>query len=337
MKKLIIIVLSMFIILGTISCGQRKQSPPKEEQSSTGDKKEAKLDKKEGEELLNSYVKALILKDASGIPLFYSQNLKVSSGNFKFVDNPHPNGFKIDTLEDKEGKLEGKVVLLSVSTGQPYFSSDESKFTIIKEKGSYVIDKIEPSKFSEVTEKDKVLFMNDDGDVKGKEILKLDEVPRYATPQGGAMGQKFSIGRDGFGPIAGDAEGKKLAVSTTGQYPTLMVTDIKEKQVKPLDLFFDESIQSIAWSQDGKHLAVEMANPSGARYIYVYDAEKGSKIDDPMKNVLKPAKYSVNTPYWISGNELVFNVTGVSTLAPDEQKNTGTYKFDVKNTSLTKF
>jgi hypothetical protein len=189
----------------------------------------------------------------------------------------------------------------------------------------------------EISEKENSLYMKEDVDVKGKEILKIDEVPQYATPQGGAPGQKFTIGRDGFGPIAGDIEGKKLAVSTTGKYPAVLIMDIKEKQLKPVDIYLEDTIYSMAWSQDGKHIAVEMSNPSGARYINVYEAEKGSKIDDPMRNMLKPDKFSVNTPYWISENELVFNVKAVGNLSPADQKNTGSYKLDIKNTSLTRY
>lgn len=340
MKKMLFIVLSLALIISfisLISCSQRKAQPPQGGSSQENQNKETKLDSKEGQKLLNDYMKAVILKDNSGMRMLYSQNFMAHSGSFAFADNPHPSGFKVGTLEDKEGKLEGKATLLSVTTGEPYFSSDESRVTVVKEKGTYVIDKIEPSKSMEISEKDKTLFMKEEGDVEGKEMLKLDEVPQYATPQGGAPGQKYSIGRDGFGPISGDVEGKKLAISTKGKYPAIMTMDLKEKKLKPVDLFFDESVQSLLWSQDGKYLAAEMSNPSGSRYLYIYDAEKGSKIDDPMKNMLKPEKYTINTPYWISENELVFNVSGVSSLTPDEQKNTGSYKFDVKNTSLTKF
>lgn len=338
MKKLVCIILSLLISLNFMSCSQRKAQPQTQGSGqSQGNSSEEKLDKKEGEKLLNDYMKALVLRDSNGIKLFYSENLKQASGNLAFADNPHPNGFLVNTLEEKEGKLEGKAVLLSISTGLPYFSSDESTFTIIKEKGSYVIDKIEQSKTTEISEKNKTLFMKEEGDVKGKEILKIDEVPEFTTPQSGWPGQKFNIGRDGFGPIAGDVEGKKLAVSTTGKYPTLMTMDVKEKKLKPIDLFFEEIVQSVAWSQDGKYLAAEMQNKAGAKYIYIYDVEKGKKVDDPMKNVLKPGKYSVNTPYWISGEELVFNVSGLTGLSADEEKNVGSYKFDVINTSLTKF
>lgn len=336
MKRLTFIILSLMLLLCLISCGEKKTAPPQGGSSGDNQKKEDKLDVKEGEKLLGKYMKALITKDASSLKLFYSANLKQNSGNFSFADNPHPNGFKMDKLDEKSGKLEGKVTIFSSTTGQPYFSSDESRFTVIKEKGTYVIDKIEHSKFMEISEKDKTLFMNEDGDTKGKEILKIDDMLKYTTPQGGAPGQKYSIGREGFGPIAGDTQGKKLAISTKGQYPTILIMGINEKKLQPLDLFLDESVQSMAWSQDGKYLAVEMSNPSGSRYLYVYDVEKSSKIDDPMKNILSPDKFSIDTPYWISDNELLFNVSGLSQLSPEEQKSTGSYKFDVKNTSLTK-
>lgn len=336
MRKFLGVLLSILLILNFASC-QRQKAPPEKQDEKKDSEKEEKPDKKEGEKLLDNYMRALVLRDSNGIKLFYSENLKQSSGNFIFAENPHPNGFMIDAMEEKEGKLEGKVTLLSVTTGKPYFSLDESTITIIKEKGTYVIDKIEQSKSSEVTEKDKALFMKEEGDVKGKEILKIDEVPEFTTPQGGTPGQKFSIGREGFGPIAGDSKGEKLALSTKGKYPALMTMEAKEKKVKPIDLYFEETVESIAWSQDGKFLAAEMLSKTGSKLIYVYDVEKGEKVDDPMKNVLKPAKYSVNTPYWISDNELVFNVSGLPGASPDEQKNVGSYKFDVKNTSLTKF
>ena len=76
---------------------------------------------------------------------------------------------------------------------------------------------------------------------------------------------------------------------------------------------------------------------AGAGLINIYDVEKEKRIDDPMKDELKSDKFTLNTPYWISENELLFNAVGISKLEPDEQKKTGSYKFDVKNVSLSKF
>jgi len=338
MKRLLIMFLCLLLTVSFVSCsGRRAQSGKEEEEKAQQGKKdkEEKLEKGEGKELVDSYIRSLIVRDQN-IDSFYSEGMLKASQNYTPLANPHPNGYKIGALEEKEGKLEGTVQLFSVFTGKPYFSSDESKITVIKEKGSYVIDKIEKKKTTEVNEKDNALILREDGDVQGKEIIKIDELPGFGTPQGARPDQKFTIGRDGFGPVALDPEGKNLALSTRGTYPAVIVLDIEKKQAKPLDLYFEENIQSICWSQDGKYLAVEMANSDGTRFIYIYDSEKGEKIDDPMKDALPQEKFTIDNPFWTSESEIIFNVSGVSNLSPEEQKRTGSYKFDVKNVTLTK-
>ncbi|HBM79521.1 MAG TPA: hypothetical protein DD426_01560, partial [Clostridiaceae bacterium] len=266
----------------------------------------------------------------------YSEGLKQQAGSFAAIQNPHPNGYKVDNLEEKDGKLEGSAVLLSVSTGKPYFSLDENKYTIIKEKNKYVIDKIEKSKNTEVMEKNRTLFKKEGGDIKGKEIIKLDDLPAFAVPQGATPDQKFSVGRDAFGPVAGDAEGKMLAISTKGNHPAIIVYDGKQKKAKSIDLFFNNTIDSLSWSEKGKYLSAEVTNPGGTKSVFIYDPENEKKIDDPMKNAMKPGKYTIINSYWISDDELVFTVQLKSTLPANEQNMAGTYKFDVKNLSITR-
>jgi WD40 repeat protein len=278
----------------------------------------------------------LILRD-SNISIYYSQGLRKSIVNPAPMKEPHPNGYKIGPMEEKGGKLEGSATLFMVYTGRPYFSADESKFEILKEKGSYAIDKIEKSKSMEISEKEKALVMREEGDVKGKEIVKLDELPEFAAPQGASPDKKFTIGRDAFGPIAMDPESKKLALSTTGTNPTLLLMDVEKKQITPLDLYFDNQVQSVSWSQDGKYLSVEMSGRSGTGFLYIYDAEKESLVDDPMKDALKASKFTISNAYWISGSELVFNASGIGKLGSGDEKKAGSYKFDVKNLNLSKF
>lgn len=338
MKKLIFIFLSLFIVLNAVSCNKSQVQPQdklvQEKSDESGDEK---LDKEQGKKILNEYLRCLILRDNDKINTYYSEKLKQEAGNFAPKPDPHPNGFKVDSVEEKEGKLQGKATLLSVYTGQPYFSSDENIYTIIKEKSGYVIDKIEQSKSTEIVEKDKLLFLKEGGDVKGKEIIKIDDFNGYMVPQGATPDRKYTIGRDGFGPIAGDAKGKKLAISTLGTYPVIMTLEIEGKKLNPIDLFFKNTVQSLSWSHDGTYIMAEVSNPEGSRSIYIYDAEKGKRLDDSMKDIMKPDKYTINTPYWISDNELVFNVSGMPNLSPDEEKMIGSYKFDAKNISLTQY
>ncbi|KPU42837.1 hypothetical protein OXPF_36010 [Oxobacter pfennigii] len=336
MKKFLHIIISFLLILCLISCTQRKAQPKDEDNAAQKtEEKEDKPDKKEGEILLHNYARALILKDEK-IVQFYTDGMKQSRANFSPSSNPHPNGYIIDSVEEKEGKLEGKMVITVVYTGQPYFSSDESKVTIVKEKGMYLIDKIEKSKTVELIEKGNILHLIEEGAIKGTEILRIDELPRFAVPQGASPDHKYNIGNEKFGPVALDAKMKMAAVSTVGEYPALLIVDIEKKQVKPIDIYFEGNVETISWSQDGKYLASENSNKDGRRFLNIYDVEKEKMVDDPMKDAFKSQIFSVNNPYWISGSDLIFNIEGTN-LSLDEQKKAGAYKFDVKNVSLTKF
>lgn len=345
MKRIFCSVLSFVIAFVLISCSSgRSTQPPKggqgetEEQGGTtgqGGQNE-KPDKNEGKKVVEGYLQALILKNTGKVKSFYSTALKQSSGNFTPSTEPHPIGYKIDNLDEKEGKLEGKATIFSVIDNVPYFSSDESSITVIKEKGSYVIDKIEKTKSAEVIEKDKALFMKQGEDIKGKEIVKLDDLPRFAAPQGSTPDIKYPIGRDNFGPIALDPDGKVLALSTTGTNPALMTMDEEGKKFKSLDLYLEGKVRSLIWSGDGKSIAALMSG-KGGNFLNIYDVEKGKKIDDPIKNAFRSDIYAIQNPYWISEGALVFNVMGVSKLTSDQQKQVGSYKFDIKNNSLAKY
>lgn len=344
MRRIFCCIILFAISLSLISCSsQRKSEPPKGEESSqeqggtTGQGGQGeKLDKNEGKKVVEDYMRALILRDTDKIKSFYSSGMKQSSGNFTPAAEPHPNGYKIDNLTEKEGKLTGKATIFSVSDNVPYFSADESSITVIKEKGSYLIDKIEKTKSTEVIEKDKSLFMKQDGDIKGKEVVKLDDIPQYSAPQGSTPDVKYPIGREGFGPISLDPDSKVLALSTVGTNPALMTMDAEGKKFKVLDLYLQGKVRSLTWSEDGKSIAALMSGTAGD-FLKIYDAEKGKIVDDPMKNAFKSTTYTIQNPYWTSEGQLVFNVMGLSSLTADQQKQVGSYKFDIKNNSLARY
>lgn len=354
MKRLMLIIIMIFMFtaasLGLSSCtnkgkdeskGSKKQS--EENKDPKEDEEKEKLDPKEAEKVMEEYAKALIMRDNVKIKSLYSKNLVGSTVEFTSKPNPHPIGYKIEKPTEKDGSFECKVIVFSVYTGQPYFSSDETKSTIIKEKGKYVIDKIQEVKFSEINESNNTLFMKEGGDIEGNRIVKINELPIFGVPQGATPDKKFSISHEKFGPIALDSEGKKLAVSTAsttptaGAYPAIMIINIEDKNTKTLDLYMDASVEEIHWNKDGKLLSVLMSDPKGTNFLYIYDMEKGKKVDDPIKDTLNKNKYNIKMPYWDSKDELVFNASGVGSLSPDENKKLGTYKFDVKNMNLIKY
>lgn len=286
--------------------------------------------------MIEGYLTALVLRDQEGAKNFYSTKLKGSIVNIEPAKEPHPNGYRMDAMEDSEGKIEGKVTVYSVSTGSPYFASDENTVTVVKEKGSYVIDGIEKSKSTEVIEKDRSLFMKKEGEISGKEIIKLDDLPKFGSPQGGTAGQRFAVGHDGFGPIALDGEGKKLALASYGTYPSLIVVDIEGKKATVLDLFFEGTPLALNWSGDGKFLSLLMSGANGNGFINIYDAEGDKKIDDPVKDTFDSGKYSINTPYWDDENRLLFNVSGTAGAPGEGKKQDGAYRLDPEKLSLTK-
>lgn len=352
MKKLVLIIIMLFIFTaasaGLSSCSRKSKDESKgskkqgEEKDSKEDEEKEKLDSKEAEKVIEEYARALIMRDNVKIKSLYSKSLVGSTVEFTSKPNPHPIGYKIEKPEERGESFEGKITMFSVFTGQPYFSSDETKCTIIKEKGKYVIDKIQGVKFSEINESNNTLFIKEGGDIEGERIVKINELPIFGVPQGATPDKKFSISHERFGPIALDSEGKKLAVSTTGAstagtYPAIMIINIEDKNIKILDVYMNETVSEIHWNKDGKLLSVLMSDSRGTNYLYIYDMEKGKKVDDAIKDALNKNKYSVETPYWDSKDELVFNVSGVGSLTPDEKKKIGSYKFDVKNMNLIKY
>lgn len=332
MKKIIYIVISILLVMNLFGCNRQKNSEQNNEKANEETQDEAKLDKKEAQKILNDYMISLILKDENKTKLLYSSNLKKNMQNYKTSAEPHVSGYKIENIEQKENKFEVKAIIFSIESNKPYFNADESKYTIIKENDSYVIDKIENSKYIEVLQQEKILFMKEEGDTKGIELIKTDEIPAFAVPQGATPDIKLNIGRDNFGVIALDPEMKKLAITTVGNFPALLVLDIKEKKAKPIDVFTDSSIRAVAFSPDGVYAAVELKNNKNISYLYFYNIQEVKRVQTNINDVINVDKYSIDTYYWISDSEIVLSIAPIA----DSKKYQGAYKLDLKNMSLAK-
>lgn len=132
--------------------------------------------------------------------------------------------------------------------------------------------------FGEANEEKGVLVLAK-GDPAAKPVVKLADLPNAFRPNGAQPGVEFGVGKDGFAVIALHPEFKSIAFVTRGLHPFFAIADVATQKVHGLDLFFEGGASELAWSHDGKYLAVVVLRPSGGQELLIWEAEPGKRVE----------------------------------------------------------
>lgn len=148
---------------------------------------------------------------------------------------------------------------------------------------SYAVDAAHPPgvariSFGEAREEKGVLVLDLEGPT-AKPVVKLADLPKVFTPYGAQPGTEFGVGKDGFSVLALHPEFKSVAFVTRGLHPFFGIADAETGKVRGLDLFFEGGASELAWSHDGKYLAVAVLRPSGGEELQVWDAAAGKRVE----------------------------------------------------------
>lgn len=231
MKKLKVLVLILILIF-VPSCGAQK------EHKDDDNKVEVKsVDMKAASNVMSNYMTCVLLGNTAGMNSYYTANYKSKMENVAKVTEPHPVGYKIEQGEGSEGdSKEGssdksnskesnakfKVHIYNCYTGKPYFSEDVFSYTMKNDDGKILIDSVERQNSTEIYENDKKIFKRtiDKSDDKSseEEVLSINELPEYVTPEGISIPEeKVAVPRGAFGPCALSSNGDTIALTSTGE------------------------------------------------------------------------------------------------------------------------
>lgn len=368
MKRfLVVIILASFLFSG---CPGGKDEKEKDNDNKMQVKR---VETKAAKEFMDNYMRYLLKKDETAIKSFLSSMAKSSiKPDIPAALEPHIVAYKIEEGEQKKEKAEMKVKIYSAYTSSPYFSEDTFKYTLILEDGKLLIDKIEKDKSIELFAKGDMLYKKEGQKIEGQKIISLDELPYFSIPIGGGE-KKFTVSKDGFGPCAGSSGAKKVVVTTKGKNSLIAVLEEEESEdvsnsgggdggqgeeskqgggqenketppkameekakvkITPVDLYFNNKIDVVILSPDGKLFLVEHTPPDRMGRISIYKTSKGEMVKTPIENQFKPGRFSLKSAYFISPEEIVFTVEPGKDTTREEKMLKGEWTLDIKQEKL---
>lgn len=213
MKKFMVIALSLTLLL-TSSCSQKK-----EENKEKSDNKEQvmKIDSKQAKTFIDNYLRYVLKGDATVLPSYYTEKLKIAVKDIKMATNPRPVGYTVEEGETDKNKAEFKVTIFNAHDTIPYYSADFFKYAVVLDKDKMLIDAIDKENSIEIYEQDKTLFKRDKDSGKGIKVFTLKDLPTFVYSKESVREQKYQVYKDKFGPCAISQDGKSIAVSSIGK------------------------------------------------------------------------------------------------------------------------
>lgn len=223
-------------------------------------------------------------------------------------------------------------VAVSFGTGQPGGEVSVEEITLTW-KGGFKV-----AAFTEREQESLTLGVGQDGKLylqKGQTKALAGDLallPNMARPLGAEPGIEFGVGKEGWSVAAVNTAGTHVLWVTKGLHPLLGVSQItwgSNPVMTPIDLLFEAGGVDAAWAPgSSRHVAVTIAQPSGATNLYIYDVLAKERIDPGLMAKLGGGPdYAVRNLRWISPTVVAFDVERGG-------KTTGPYTFDISTKEL---
>ncbi|HWI51131.1 MAG TPA: hypothetical protein VNT01_03190, partial [Symbiobacteriaceae bacterium] len=162
----------------------------------------------------------------------------------------------------------------------------------------------------------------------------LGLLPEKAAPWGAGPGIEFGVGKEGWSVAAVTTSGTHVLWVTKGLHPLLGISQItwgSNPVMTPLDLLFEAGGVDAAWAPGStRHVAVTVAQPSGATTLFIYDVTAKQRFGPDLQGALGGAPdFAVRNLRWVSPTVVAFDVQRGATT-------TGPYTYDITSKELKK-
>lgn len=120
-------------------------------------------------------------------------------------------------------------------------------------------------------------------DEKGeRKLAALAELPQVLRPREAAPGVEFGVSRDRVDAIALSPDGRTVAFCTGGVNGTLAVAG-EGAALSALDIFPHSDCDALAWSADGRWLAVAVRSPAPSHALHVWQVRdrQARRVEPP--------------------------------------------------------
>lgn len=125
-------------------------------------------------------------------------------------------------------------------------------------------------------------------------ILEVSELPTTS-----AVAEGIGFRNRAFRYLAANPETERLAVVVDGTvHNWLAVYSVPKRELKEVDVFFDQSGGTPVWSEDGVHFAVSHTPGSGFKRVDVYDSLANKVVVSLTAGHFGLADAHVSNPIW---------------------------------------
>ena len=280
-RFLMLLIVAIFLFGGCVN----QTPPPRPDQ---------KVEVKEGQKIVGFYFNALV----KGGPATADQ---YTIGNAKKVDLL-TSGLRVLGYSITQGNEQGdgakylvKFYQASKSGEKAYFETKDVDVTVSKE---YVITDITAKQESSIEDKSGMLVYND-GKTK-KNVIAVSDLPANAKPQGGK--DVFGVGKKAFAVIALSPDKKFLLVATNGAHGFLGKYSLADNKLRPIDLYFEASVNRLTWSPDSKFYAIEITKSNGLADIILYTGNTDKRTELPPKDLFSDPENIRSRPFFTENN-----------------------------------
>lgn len=157
-------------------------------------------------------------------------------------------------------------------------------------------------------------------------IVSAEESKQTMTTKEGSEGKAGGKSGSDQGSIQSSGEGSKGSQQETANNIT----------IKPVDLFFEGSINIISFSPDGKMLVAEYIPATGIGRINIYKSDSAELIDlKESMDRFKADRFSITSPFFVSEGNIIFTVIPIKEATNEEQMLKGDWMLEIKNQKLT--
>lgn len=316
---------------------------------------------------VETYMNSYMSNDTLAMNRMYSKGLKKKAKS----ENTHylkVSSYKVMNTREMGTTADIEVNVVSADEHSPYTSVDNYTFKIKKDKGKYVIDKIDDSLDKEVFQYKRNLMVKIKDEAKSNILINLRGIPEYSFSKKDELKvDKLKISKDTFSYLTLSNFGDMVIISTAGPNPFVgicQIADLEEqenggqsgsqnqsdqsledesqpfkvaaKSLKPVDVYKDSQIVNMIFSKSDDMIAVQYSQ-NGTMNIQVYDTGASKILSKSIDKKFPKDKFDLKLVRF-DDKYLIFESSAKDKYKDDAKvkKNVGKWEWNLKNYKITK-
>lgn len=207
------VILALMLVIG--GCGKSSDSS-KEETPKPAEENTNKIDSRAAESFIEHYMTYVVDMNDNAKRSFYSNSLLQEIGSEEMGKEPHVAGYILGDNTSSDAGSNFSASLLCEVTGEPGFSIDTYRYTLINENGSIKIDKISKESSMELIGEEDKIYLKKNEESEKQLAVTLDDLPDYSVMQKGASPEhKFPVPKKKFTSCGMSSDGENMIVTSS--------------------------------------------------------------------------------------------------------------------------